>query len=72
MSNLKKALIKEAEKRFGSIKPCANKNSIDDCFTEASNGTISLWFNSQDNSTHIIRSKDIAVFDIFKADTNQN
>lgn len=68
MSNLKEALIKEAEKRFGSIKPCANKNSINECFTQTPNGTLSLWFNSPDNSTHIIRSNDIAVFDVFKVD----
>ncbi len=70
MSNLKEALIREAEKRFGSIKPCADKNSINECFTQTSNGTLSLWFNSSDNSTHIIRSNDIAVFDVFKSDNH--
>lgn len=70
MNSLKNALIKEAEKRFGSIKPCADRDSINECFTETSNGILSLWFNSPDNSTHIIRSNDIAVFDIYKAENN--
>lgn len=72
MNNLKEELIKEAEKRFGNIKPCATKDSIQDCFTETSNGNLSLWFNSPDNSTHIIRSNDIAVFEVFKSETSHN
>lgn len=66
MNQLKETLIKEAENRFGLIKPCATKNSIHDCFTVEKNGIVSLWFNSSDNSTHVIQSTEPAVYDVYQ------
>lgn len=65
MDNIKETLIKRAKSLYGKITPCSNKKSFQDCFTQNSNGEISLWFNSEDNSTHMLRSNDIECFDVF-------
>lgn len=61
---LKKQLIEKAEKIYGKIYPCVNKESLDECFTEVNDNALILWFNTGDNSTHMIASDEIAVYDV--------
>ncbi len=64
MDKRKKALIKKAEQLYGEIFPCVNKASLDECFTTAANDSLILWFNTADNSTHMVASGDVAVYDV--------
>jgi len=50
-------LITEAIERYSDISPCSGKKSILDCITYY-NEEIQLWFNTSDNSTHLISSKE--------------
>ena len=53
MSDNKEKLVKLATEKFGDIRPCGDKKSLSDCFTDDS-GELVLWFNTLDNSTHIV------------------
>jgi len=64
MDEQKKQLIQKAERMFGNIYPCVNKTTLDECFTTAANDSLILWFNTADNSTHMIASDDVAVYDV--------
>jgi hypothetical protein len=44
-------LLKEAKKRHGSITLCTQKGSCISIYKDY----ILLWYNSKDNSTHIIK-----------------
>lgn len=52
MSRRKQALIDEARRQHGEIKPCAGKN-FDECFTFES-GELHFWFNLQDGNTKVL------------------
>jgi hypothetical protein len=45
--NIKKRLIEAAEKKYGGIKPCSPAFFED-------RGIVYFWFNSMDNSTHLL------------------
>ena len=60
----KKQLIKKAEKLFGKIYPCLNKNNLDECFTSTKDNGLIFWFNTEDNSTHMVSSGEVAVYDV--------
>lgn len=64
MDKRKQQLIKKAEKIWGKIYPCINKSTLDECFTIAANDALILWFNTEDNSTHMIASDNVAVYDV--------
>jgi hypothetical protein len=49
-------LVKKAKEKYGDIFPCVNKNDFSECLTEEI-GSIILWFNTSDNSTHVLRHK---------------
>ncbi len=65
MEELKKQLIKRAEEAYGKIYPCINKSSLDECFTMTKEDGLILWFNTKDNSTHLISSDKINIYDVF-------
>jgi len=64
MDERRKGLIKKAEQMYGKIFPCVNKGTLDECFTTAANDSLILWFNTADNSTHMVASDDVAVYDV--------
>lgn len=55
ITELKKYLIEKAKERYGIIAPAGNK-LFDECFTEY-NGFLLFWFNSEDKSTRVIKTK---------------
>lgn len=68
MDELKLRLITKAKKKYGKIFPCINKSSLEECFTESKEGELIFWFNTPDNSTHMIASENIAVYDVLTVD----
>ncbi len=72
MDERKKQLIKKAKKLFGKIYPCVNKSSLDECFTKVAGDALILWFNTEDQSTHMLASEDVAVYDVVTLDKAQN
>jgi len=54
-NRLKTRMIKEAKKRYTIIYPVPGK-VLEECFTNDL-GFIIFWFNTKDNSTHVIREK---------------
>jgi hypothetical protein len=53
MDEKKLNLINKAQEQYGAIRPC-DKKQWEDCFSTYDNKLI-LWFNSEDNSTHILQ-----------------
>ena len=53
MNLLKKKLIEKAVRLHNDIYPCSTKGRLDDCFT-VDEDTLIFWFNTKDNSTHIL------------------
>ncbi len=54
MSQLKEQMIEEAREIYKEIHPCGFGKRIEDCFTIIDN-SLTLWFNTSDKSTHIVR-----------------
>jgi hypothetical protein len=70
MDTEKVKLIQKAQKIYGTIYPCVNKSSLEECFTVSKKGMLILWFNTEDKSTHMISEDDsVAVFDVLTADS---
>lgn len=55
MNKIKRKLIAEAENKYRVIFPCATRQSLDESFTIEEN-IIIFWFNTEDDSTHMITS----------------
>ncbi len=53
MNLLKKRMIDKAVKIHRDIYPCSATQSFNDCFT-VEEDTLIFWFNTKDNSTHIM------------------
>lgn len=53
MGQIEQKLIKQATRKHKKIFPCAHKENLDECFTK-DNGRIMFWFNTEDQSTHVI------------------
>jgi hypothetical protein len=53
MNEFKSKLISEATETFSNIYPCGSKSDFDECFTMNGNHLL-FWFNTEDQSTHII------------------
>lgn len=68
MDELKKQLIDKAEKLYGKIFPCVNKTTLDECFTLAGEDSLILWFNTEDNSTHMVASDNVAIYNVMTLD----
>ncbi len=59
MTRTLKKLLKKAYKKYGHIEPCKNEKSQNKTWYECtmvSDNNISVWFNSDDHSTHIERT----------------
>jgi hypothetical protein len=54
MNEIEQTLINRARKQFKQIYPCSSKKGLKECFTVEDNQLI-LWFNTEDDSTHIIK-----------------
>ncbi len=53
MNALKKRMIAEAEGKYNRIFPCSTRSNFDESFTIEDN-LIIFWFNTEDDSTHMI------------------
>ncbi len=49
----KRLLIDFAMQQYEEIFPCANREKLDDCFTD-DEGRLFFWFNTRDESTHVL------------------
>jgi hypothetical protein len=56
MNDLKKKLIHKATQQYKSIRPCAHKAELNECFTVEDN-TVLFWFNTEDESTHMVAAE---------------
>jgi hypothetical protein len=50
---LKRDMIAEAMEKYKNIFPTQSKTSLNECFT-AESGKLLFWFNTEDESTHVI------------------
>lgn len=71
MDKNKSQLIKKAQKIWGQIHPCFNKLSLEECFTVIKGGKLVLWFNTEDNSTHMVADDNVTVYDTLTLDKVQ-
>ncbi len=71
LDDLKKQLIGKAEELYGKIYPCVNKATLEECFTTAPGDALVLWFNTEDNSTHMVASDNVAMYDVMTLDSVQ-
>lgn len=53
MSALQMSLIEKARSTYEQIFPCASRASFDECFTTMGSKCL-FWFNTADNSTHML------------------
>ncbi len=49
-------MIKRAKDTFKHIAPCPTRENFDNCFTVEENN-IYFWFNTEDQSTHVLSEK---------------
>ena len=56
MNDLKKNMIRKAQRRYKNIAPCARRRSLEDCFT-VEEDKIYFWFNTEDQSTHVLAAE---------------
>ena len=54
MPEEKKRLIEKARKMYKEIYPCGKGKTFSECFTENDDHLV-LWFNTEDDSTHIVK-----------------
>jgi hypothetical protein len=54
---VKQKLFEKALELFGDISP-AGGDDFEQCYNE-NFGELVFWFNTQDNSTHIVRERDL-------------
>jgi hypothetical protein len=50
-------LIEIAEKKYGTIYPCSNKETLQECISIEHDNKMYFWFNTPDNSTHVVKEK---------------
>ncbi len=53
MSELQKKLFERAKERYHHIYPCSDRSEWHECFTVYGGMTL-FWFNTEDESTHIL------------------
>jgi hypothetical protein len=46
-------MIRQAEKEYDRIYPCAMKKNLRDCFT-VEEDRLYFWFNTADETTHVL------------------
>lgn len=56
MERIKTIMIKEAKKKHKKIYPCPKNKDLDSCFTK-NKDMLLFWYNTEDNSTHLITKK---------------
>ncbi len=56
MNRMKQRLIKKAKGIHKTVLPCGGKSSLSDCFTD-DGARLVFWFNTPDQSTHVLMSK---------------
>lgn len=68
MDKKKTQLIKKAQRIYGEIFPCMNHSTLEDCFTLSKRGDPILWFNTKDESTHMVTIDNVKVYDVLTMD----
>jgi hypothetical protein len=53
MKRLEQRMILKAKQEFKRISPCAHRRTFEECFTR-DEFNIYLWFNTEDESTHVV------------------
>ena len=53
MNEIKRNMISKAMELYKEIHPCSTRSELGECFTTEGN-MIMFWFNTSDNSTHIL------------------
>jgi hypothetical protein len=56
MGNLEKVLIKKAKNEYKKIFPCSHRPNLEECITRDKE-RMYLWFNTEDESTHVVAEK---------------
>ena len=56
MSEEQRILIEEARKKYNRIYPCGSSRTLSESFTTFDKEIV-LWFNTEDGSTHMIKSE---------------
>jgi hypothetical protein len=53
------ALLAEARRRHGDIRPCASRATLEDCFTTLPSGEAIFWFNLPSGTTAVLRESSL-------------
>ena len=56
MEDVKFQIVQAAREKHRTIFPCVGKQSFEECFTH-DNGKLLFWFNTEDNSTHLMAER---------------
>ena len=56
METIEKELIHMAETEYKKIFPCSHRRRLEECITR-DNDYIYLWFNTEDESTHVMSKR---------------
>lgn len=59
--SLKGEMIEQARHEYGTVEPCINRPSLDQCFTIEGNKLV-FWFNEPTRSTRVI-TREISVLE---------
>ena len=54
LDDIEREMVQSALREHAVIYPCSNKNSLRECFTRDRSNCL-FWFNTIDNSTHVLR-----------------
>ncbi len=54
MTSVKDKMIKRAVQEYGKIFPCGELEKLNECFTQTKEAML-FWFNTEDNSTHLLK-----------------
>lgn len=54
MTDRQLALVGQARRKYGHIKPCSSRQDLDDSFTEENRYGLMFWFNTEDGSTRVV------------------
>jgi hypothetical protein len=60
VETIQNRLIEQARRQYRDIYPCGLKKNLTECFTLHNNRLI-FWFNTRDNTTHMLTS-DLGAF----------
>jgi hypothetical protein len=56
MGRVEKSLIRQAKSEYKKIFPCPHRGKLEHCITRDKE-CVYLWFNTEDQSTHVLTRK---------------